>query len=537
MVQPDNKRFAYLSDLAGLGTTLTDATLATMVGAGTTKAQLSAAFAKAITLDVRNYGTVDTTGATDSSAAVLAAIAAWAVGGGELAFPAGTIRIDSQIVLPHDATAQPVQMSGRWVGRGATFNGSSTAVTPARGGTILDLRYSGGGTNLAKIDTRGLGMLEITGITFTDNGTSSNPFIHTTNTTLMVHHCAFIGNPTKATTACDQDAIILGGTNLGLPVDAAYQSPFQGYGTSIRENYFSRIRRGALFQTFANSVLFNENTFWATCGSNLAGGAAIEFAPPAGAAELCVGNTVWGNLIECSGYVYAIKGDFVTNSIFMNHIWDYGPSMLAAYWFGDRGEYNTITAGQYSETKPLVIETVTLVPDRNTQLNFHQGQMTKFSRPTRFVTNDAPLNIGANGVGSVDLGSPADNRQLIFKNPAGTPLSSFTNTGRTWQAEGVGGAMNQSSGAGGSYFTLNNYGVKFADHNAGPLRVTIGGGQDQIRFGPNALTGPGIISCTGTPEGAVTAPVGSLALRTDGGASTTLYVKQSGTGATGWIAK
>lgn len=43
--------------------------------------------------------------------------------------------------------------------------------------------------------------------------------------------------------------------------------------------------------------------------------------------------------------------------------------------------------------------------------------------------------------------------------------------------------------------------------------------------------------CTGTPEGVITASVGSLALRTDGGASTTLYVKQSGAGNTGWVAK
>lgn len=42
---------------------------------------------------------------------------------------------------------------------------------------------------------------------------------------------------------------------------------------------------------------------------------------------------------------------------------------------------------------------------------------------------------------------------------------------------------------------------------------------------------------TGTPEGAVSAVVGSLFLRTDGGASTTLYVKQSGAGNTGWVAK
>lgn len=41
----------------------------------------------------------------------------------------------------------------------------------------------------------------------------------------------------------------------------------------------------------------------------------------------------------------------------------------------------------------------------------------------------------------------------------------------------------------------------------------------------------------GTPEGAVTAPIGSLYTRTDGGANTTLYVKESGTGNTGWVAK
>lgn len=41
---------------------------------------------------------------------------------------------------------------------------------------------------------------------------------------------------------------------------------------------------------------------------------------------------------------------------------------------------------------------------------------------------------------------------------------------------------------------------------------------------------------TGTPEGAVTASVGSLFLRTDGGTGTTLYRKESGSGNTGWVA-
>ena len=56
----------------------------------------------------------------------------------------------------------------------------------------------------------------------------------------------------------------------------------------------------------------------------------------------------------------------------------------------------------------------------------------------------------------------------------------------------------------------------------------------QIRPGAGAVIWT---SGAGTPEGAVTAPVGSLFTRTDGGAGTTLYVKESGTGNTGWIGK
>jgi hypothetical protein len=46
-----------------------------------------------------------------------------------------------------------------------------------------------------------------------------------------------------------------------------------------------------------------------------------------------------------------------------------------------------------------------------------------------------------------------------------------------------------------------------------------------------------IYAGSGSPEGVLTAPICSLWLRTDGGASTTLYVKQSGVGNTGWVAK
>lgn len=45
------------------------------------------------------------------------------------------------------------------------------------------------------------------------------------------------------------------------------------------------------------------------------------------------------------------------------------------------------------------------------------------------------------------------------------------------------------------------------------------------------------LSGAGSPEGVVTAAVGSMYSRTDGGAGTSLYVKESGSGNTGWVGK
>jgi len=48
---------------------------------------------------------------------------------------------------------------------------------------------------------------------------------------------------------------------------------------------------------------------------------------------------------------------------------------------------------------------------------------------------------------------------------------------------------------------------------------------------------PSIIAGFGSPEGVVTAEIGSLFLNGSGGVGTTLYIKEAGTGNTGWGAK
>lgn len=60
------------------------------------------------------------------------------------------------------------------------------------------------------------------------------------------------------------------------------------------------------------------------------------------------------------------------------------------------------------------------------------------------------------------------------------------------------------------------------------------GGQPGMRLGAG---GPINISGVGTPEGVVAAVVGSTFHRTDGGPLSSFYVKESGAGNTGWVAK
>ena len=56
----------------------------------------------------------------------------------------------------------------------------------------------------------------------------------------------------------------------------------------------------------------------------------------------------------------------------------------------------------------------------------------------------------------------------------------------------------------------------------------------KIKIGGTAAE---ILAGTGTPEGVVIAQIGSIYMRVDGSTGTALYVKESGTGLTGWVAK
>src|SRR5205823_2962442 len=118
-------------------------------------------------------------------------------------------------------------------------------------------------------------------------------------------------------------------------------------------------------------------------------------------------------------------------------------------------------------------------------------------------------------------------------------LVEFTNAGKTWQTTGTGGDFIIYTGTGGSYLNARCYRLRYRNYTDNAELVTLrpapqASTKGAVQF---AASGPMVVQCTGTPEAQVTAPVGSLAVRDDGGASTTLYVKESGAGNTGWVAK
>ena len=63
-------------------------------------------------------------------------------------------------------------------------------------------------------------------------------------------------------------------------------------------------------------------------------------------------------------------------------------------------------------------------------------------------------------------------------------------------------------------------------------------GNVKISAGYSYLIG-NVRICTGSgsPNGLISAPPGSIYLNTSGGSGTTLYVKESGSGSTGWVGK
>lgn len=330
---------------------------------------------KAAVFNIRDYG-AKLDGATDDTAAVNATIAAaQAAGGGIVWHPGGVCRCDGHVVIAAAGgtglTDPPTQKPLRFLGVGnfSSGQGGGRCDHEPSGGSIYDLRYAGGGTNLAKIASLGFGSVEFAGITLMDSSAgagTSNPFLVVTNTRAHIHDVTFWGNPAKSGTTCDQDAVVLGGPD-NKPADhdwgTAETSPFQGYGTVIEDCHFNRIRRAVFAQPYANGVIIQKLIVWQQCGSNLAGGAAIEVLGHDSDAYSCYGGLVRDCTIECGGYPYPIKLTRCSNwTVGPNGFYDASATTLANVRAESWARFNTVIGG-FSGTKPLYSEGANCAPN------------------------------------------------------------------------------------------------------------------------------------------------------------------------------
>ena len=207
----------------------------------------------------------------------------------------------------------------------------ATGVETSFAGTIIRIGYTG----ISKIITKGNGSLEIRNITFKEYTNTGTPFIKTTNTTLYVHNCSFVGYNSAG--SANNDVFILGGTRQ--VVDSSEQSAFQGYGTVIRDNFFNKIRIGATFNSYANAILFTGNTFWNACGGDEA------ILSNAAGNNNNTGNVIRDNLVEMVNYKYFASLKRATNWTFDgNNMYDC--SGVTAYFYLDTGSsFNSFKFG------------------------------------------------------------------------------------------------------------------------------------------------------------------------------------------------
>ena len=291
-----------------------------------TEAELDAALGTSFRIE--KYGTVDTTGATDSGTAVRAAIAAaYEAGGGTIEFPTGIIRIDSLPTLPNNgASPMPAQPPLAFVGQGSHRDGSINDANPTMpGGTVLDLRDS---TGLAKIDTRGRGVLVIRDLTLTNLGTADTiPFVKHTGTTLHVDNIAVLGHKSKSGTSCDQDAFQHGSVSAVYAVNGSATSSYWAYGSTINAVYFNRIRRGIYALNGCNGLMATNLTFGNQCGADATAGA-IHLD---GTGDQATANQISNVILEAINYVHPIHLKNANNNTFRGiQIWDATGTMVTA---------------------------------------------------------------------------------------------------------------------------------------------------------------------------------------------------------------
>lgn len=309
-----------------------------------------------VNLYTQNFGGIFAYGTDDTVAVNNTIAAAQVANGGTVVFPVGSTLMTGAMVLTNSGATNPVQSPVRLTGAGGAMSGYeqqrgcrvSGCGSITNYGSFVDMRYAGSGSQVAKIDTRGAGILQIDNLTLMDGGTSNYLMVFTTNTTLFVDRVTFTGNPTCYNTTCAQSLIQLG--TIGAPTSFwtnLATAPFQGYGTYVNNSYFDHCAIAVLFGASANTLYFGNDTVSVSSGSSdLVKGAPYQFY---GNGLGSLGNTFVGGAVDLQGYTYMayLTGNSTNNTFIGVALEDevMGSPTIGVSYFDTNAIQNGVVAG------------------------------------------------------------------------------------------------------------------------------------------------------------------------------------------------
>lgn len=426
--------------------------------------------------NVTTYGAIGD-GSTDNTTAVQNAInAAYSAGGGIVYVPQGTFVCTGQLSIPGSASAGQVPIIIRGASPGISMSNIQTSFPTA--GSVLDLRYSGSNGKIIALNTGIFGLQNIrVGCSVTSGETT--PIVFLTLPQPRFEDVVFFGNSTHTTTSCVQDAVVFGGTGTSH-VEGSTSSPFSGYGGFVRKCGFWSIRKHVLCQNWVNNIVIEGNiTDRSTCGSAETNSAPYVFDSSAtdGSHEV-MGNILAFNTIELQSYNYGWKlnNNATDNLIFGNGYWDPTGGTLGIGWLDESTcVRNWIRLDGYSHQSFQTITGITAGAGKN-MVEHLSSQYCTFTNEYKPAGWTMYFNGNTNG-----------HQSLAYNATIDGPLLS------------------------------GNLGVGIQSAGAGQMA--------------------GLYAGSGTPNGTVTAAQGSVYFNTAGGSGTSFYVKEAGSGNTGWVGK
>jgi hypothetical protein len=364
--------------------------------------------------------------AVDNTNAINATIAEAVAAGGGIIVIEGYCRMDSCLTIPFVGTTPPVQKPIHFLGSCVDWTGNLDGSSGLIG-AVLDLRYTGAdGLHPAKIDTRGSGVLSFERLSIRSGGVDNFLILQTTNTAVIMNNVTIVGNAANSTTACQQDAIQLGGiTNASSVLKGVLSTNgFMGFGTSFTDVRFAHIRHAINFGGTANAVQCTNLITDLTCGSGEAHGAPYTFY---GVGLGNSGNVFVGGIIEMANqypHGWAIFGNVnqgPTLSVFGTGLWDNGGVAVsavyaeqatgsevgpffpgfqgAAFLAATGGSANLVNTGSGNSTWASWVPVLTSKGGAITSYNILSATYTRNNKKTDWRIRAQMTNIGTASIG------------------------------------------------------------------------------------------------------------------------------------------